>query len=65
MVDNSELPFRMLCRRYGAGAAYTPMLHSRIFSENEKHRDMEFTTCKVRFTLMCPPGLRLAMIQQL
>jgi hypothetical protein len=47
MVDNSELPFRMLCRRYGAGAAYTPMLHSRIFSENEKHRDMEFTTCKV------------------
>ncbi|XP_047074420.1 tRNA-dihydrouridine(16/17) synthase [NAD(P)(+)]-like [Lolium rigidum] len=46
MVDNSELPFRMLCRRYGAGAAYTPMLHSRIFSENEKHRDMEFTTCK-------------------
>jgi tRNA-dihydrouridine synthase 1 len=48
MVDNSELPFRMLCRRYGATAAYTPMLHSRIFSENEKHRDMEFTTCKVR-----------------
>ncbi|KAK1260972.1 Pyridoxal biosynthesis protein PDX1.1 [Acorus gramineus] len=35
MVDNSELPFRMLCRKYGAAAAYTPMLHSRIFSENE------------------------------
>lgn len=50
MVDNSELPFRMLCRRYGADAAYTPMLHSRIFSENEKHRDMEFTTCKVTHT---------------
>ena len=47
MVDNSELPFRMLCRRYGADAAYTPMLHSRIFSENEKYRSMEFTTCKV------------------
>ncbi|OEL19333.1 tRNA-dihydrouridine(16/17) synthase [NAD(P)(+)]-like [Dichanthelium oligosanthes] len=46
MVDNSELPFRMLCRRYGADAAYTPMLHSRIFSENEKYRSMEFTTCK-------------------
>ena len=45
MVDNSELPFRMLCRRYGADAAYTPMLHSRIFSENEKYRSMEFTTC--------------------
>ncbi|KAF5961348.1 hypothetical protein HYC85_002557 [Camellia sinensis] len=46
MVDNSELPFRMLCRKYGAQAAYTPMLHSRIFTENEKYRSQEFTTCK-------------------
>ncbi|PKA60726.1 tRNA-dihydrouridine(47) synthase [NAD(P)(+)]-like [Apostasia shenzhenica] len=46
MVDNSELPFRMLCRKYGAEAAYTPMLHSRIFTENEKYRRMEFTSCQ-------------------
>ncbi|EPS63093.1 hypothetical protein M569_11689, partial [Genlisea aurea] len=46
MVDNSELPFRLLCRKYGAQAAYTPMLHSRIFSENEKYRSQEFTTCQ-------------------
>ncbi|XP_054808426.1 uncharacterized protein LOC129310566 isoform X2 [Prosopis cineraria] len=46
MVDNSELPFRMLCRKYGAQAAYTPMLHSRIFTETEKYRKEEFTTCK-------------------
>uniref|UniRef100_UPI001CB9CBAC tRNA-dihydrouridine(16/17) synthase [NAD(P)(+)]-like n=1 Tax=Erigeron canadensis TaxID=72917 RepID=UPI001CB9CBAC len=46
MVDNSELPFRILCRKYGAQAAYTPMLHSRIFSENHKYRSQEFTTCK-------------------
>ncbi|KZV24960.1 tRNA-dihydrouridine(16/17) synthase [NAD(P)(+)]-like [Dorcoceras hygrometricum] len=46
MVDNSELPFRLLCRKYGAQAAYTPMLHSRIFSENQKYRSEEFTTCK-------------------
>ncbi|KAL6222618.1 hypothetical protein ACLB2K_006010 [Fragaria x ananassa] len=46
MVDNSELPFRMLCRKYGADAAYTPMLHSRIFTETEKYRIQEFTTCK-------------------
>lgn len=46
MVDNSELPFRMLCRKYGAQAAYTPMLHSRIFSETPKYRNSEFTTCK-------------------
>lgn len=47
MVDNSELPFRMLCRKYGAQAAYTPMLHSRIFTETEKYRKEEFTTCQV------------------
>ncbi|KAG4933465.1 hypothetical protein JHK87_047467 [Glycine soja] len=46
MVDNSELPFRMLCRKYGAQGAYTPMLHSRIFTETEKYRNEEFTTCK-------------------
>ncbi|KMT09749.1 hypothetical protein BVRB_6g127310 isoform A [Beta vulgaris subsp. vulgaris] len=46
MVDCSELPFRMLCRKYGAQAAYTPMLHSRIFTETEKYRSMEFTTCQ-------------------
>ncbi|TKY55681.1 tRNA-dihydrouridine(16/17) synthase of NAD(P)(+) [Spatholobus suberectus] len=46
MVDNSELPFRMLCRKYGARGAYTPMLHSRIFTETEKYRNEEFTTCK-------------------
>ncbi|PON67188.1 tRNA-dihydrouridine synthase [Trema orientale] len=46
MVDNSELPFRMLCRKYGAEAAYTPMLHSRIFTETEKYRNQEFTTCE-------------------
>lgn len=50
MVDNSELPFRMLCRKYGAEAAYTPMLHSRIFNENPKYRSEEFTTCKVKFS---------------
>uniref|UniRef100_A0A7N2LC01 Uncharacterized protein n=1 Tax=Quercus lobata TaxID=97700 RepID=A0A7N2LC01_QUELO len=27
-------------------AAYTPMLHSRIFTETEKYCDQEFTTCK-------------------
>ncbi|KAJ4891001.1 FMN-linked oxidoreductases superfamily protein [Raphanus sativus] len=45
MVDNSELPFRLLCQKYGAQAAYTPMLHSRIFTETD-NRNKEFTTCK-------------------
>jgi tRNA-dihydrouridine synthase 1 len=41
----SELPFRMLCRKYGATAAYTPMLHARLFSEGSKYREEHFTTC--------------------
>jgi hypothetical protein len=34
----SELPFRILCRRNGAQCAYTPMLHARIFTENATYR---------------------------
>jgi tRNA-dihydrouridine synthase 1 len=58
MVDNSELPFRMLCRKYGAEAAYTPMLHSRIFTENEKYRSQEFTTCQVNSKHFTPVQMR-------
>lgn len=34
----SELPFRMLCRKYGATCAYTPMLHARLFCIDAKYR---------------------------
>jgi tRNA-dihydrouridine synthase 1 len=45
MVDASELPFRMLCRKYGATLAYTPMFHSLNFSNSQQYRDNQFSTC--------------------
>jgi tRNA-dihydrouridine synthase 1 len=38
MVDQSELPYRMLTRKYGANLCYTPMFHSRMFAEGEGYR---------------------------
>jgi tRNA-dihydrouridine synthase 1 len=38
MVGGSELPFRLLARRYGAQLCYTPMLYSGRFVESEEYR---------------------------
>ena len=35
----------MLCRRYGATAAYTPMMHARLFSESDRYRAEHLSTC--------------------
>ncbi|KAI5983307.1 dihydrouridine synthase-domain-containing protein [Pisolithus marmoratus] len=46
MVDQSELAWRILSRRYGAQLVYTPMINAKIFSLNSspKHRDKFFDT---------------------
>jgi tRNA-dihydrouridine synthase 1 len=45
MVDQSELPFRMFCRKYGADLCYTPMFNSRLFATDPEYRKQQWSTC--------------------
>ena len=38
MVDQSDLPYRLLCRRYGSNVCFTPMIHARLFAEKPVYR---------------------------
>lgn len=44
MVGASELAFRLLCRKYGSEAAYTPMMNSEKFAYDSQYRQEEFST---------------------
>ncbi len=45
MVNQSELAFRMLTRRYKAQLCYTPMFNAKQFAESKTYRKRMFTPC--------------------
>ena len=53
MVGASELPFRLLCRKYGATVAYTPMISSQKFATDADYRKKEFQTVPWDRPLVC------------
>jgi Dihydrouridine synthase (Dus) len=53
MVGASELPFRLLCRKYGAQLAYTPMMLADQFAKSEAYRTQEFQTTPFDRPLVC------------
>ena len=45
MVDQSDLPYRMLTRSYGATLVWTQMFNAAIFASQKEYRIQNFTTC--------------------
>ena len=44
-MDQSELPWRMLSRKYAAQLCYTPMMHSAVFVRDSTYRLENFVSC--------------------
>lgn len=53
MVGASELPFRLLTRKYGAQLVYTPMMVASEFVNSEEYRAREFQTTTFDRPLVC------------
>ena len=53
MVGASELPFRLLCRKYGAQLCYTPMMLASDFVRSATYRHQHFETNALDRPLVC------------
>jgi Dihydrouridine synthase (Dus) len=45
MVDHSELPYRMLTRKYGADLVFTQMFSSNCWVQSMDYKHLNFSTC--------------------
>lgn len=46
MVDASELPWRLLSRKYNTQLAYTPMMNAGIFLREPRYRQEHLQSCQ-------------------
>ena len=57
MVDQSDLPFRLLTRNYNCNLCFTPMIHSKLFCSSPEYRE--------KFTLAQNPTTDRPLIAQI
>jgi tRNA-dihydrouridine synthase 1 len=58
MVDQSDLPFRLLCRNYGTNLCFTPMVHAKMFHQKEAYKKQFWS-----YVNGTPPGDRPLIVQ--